>query len=594
MADRAIRTGRMYRSDTYLYTTEIVPHMRKGLVLIVVILALGYGLYGGLYVAGSAIHQQTLTDTHTASLDSSDEIAAGSIGWHVTENSTEAGLNYEYAIGFRGNNQVITNAGVYATDYDRDGWTDVLAIGGKRPVLFENEEGQFRRSGALPPLDDPYRAAHFFDYNRDGRPDLLLLGDGKPPQLLRNEGGEFVRVDAGFEDALRTPIGATSGDFDGDGHLDLYVIQYANWTNQLPDGLEGYDAPVNDDNGNPNYLYDGNGTAFDRAEKEGIRGTRWSLAVSAANFTGDGTPEIHVANDFNNDVLYRVRANGTYEQVVLPERTNRNGMSSEVADVNGDGRLDLFVTNIFYPEWAASQIREVLETKANGNNLLVNEGGGEFEEKASEYDVYEGGWGWAAVMTDFDNDGDEDLFHTTRLMEWRGRAGGLSQAHREQLRNMDQYRYPVVRSRSARDFDRLPPKRVGFEPGNGRGVARLDYNRDGAMDLVVATTKGYRLYRNHAENDAIQVVPRTENGSRALGTSVYVSHGNQTDWRTVRPFTDFLSQDPGVVHVGVGTSETADVRIVWPDGTVRTFEDVPANTRVTVRRHGTDNRTSLR
>jgi len=569
--------------------------------VIVAVLVLGYALYGGMAVVGGTLHDRLsaedspdaapasgIADANASSTSS----AAGSGPPFVFDRvGEERGLEYQYNSTYGGNHRLVTNAGVYVADYDRDGWDDVLAVGGDRPVLYTNRGGRFVASGALDGIDRSVRTALFVDYDADGWRDLLLLSIGRSPLLLENDNGTFSRRDAGFRTPLRNPVGATTGDYDADGCPDLYVIQYGNWSTRLPTGYENYSATAGGDNGSPNRLYDGHCGSFDRVEGAPTGATRWSLATSTADLDGDDRPDIHVANDFNHDVVYLNRGNGSFREVVLGERTNRNGMSSELGDVNGDRRLDVFVTNIYYPDWAAARINAVLRIKASGNNLLVNRANGTFLERSGDYGVRRGGWGWAAVMADLDNDGDEDLFHTTRTMSFRLRDAEFSAAEIDRLERKPMYNRPVAWERRDGQFDSVDAERAGFVTANGRGAAALDFDRDGALDLLVAAPgdQGYVLYENaNASGRRALQVRVGDNGTLATGADVVVRTDGETQWRQVRPGTDFLSQDPGYLHVGVGRATAVDVRVTWPDGTERLFRDVRTDRRIVISRAGVE------
>jgi hypothetical protein len=564
--------------------------MRRRLIVLVAVLAVGYSLYGGLFLATGAVHEE-LVDDPAPPARAGGAASNLTIGEYADRSfrfeAVDAGPNYSYLSEDRGQMELVSNAGVYVGDYDSDGWPDVLAVGGEQPVLFENRNGSFVRSGLLPEIEQQVRAAAFVDYNVDGRPDVLLLRDHARPLLLENVGGAFERRST-FEEELSIPQGAAVADFDRDGCPDLFVYQYGNFSARLPVGFHNYSVPVNQDNGDSDFLYRGTCSGFERvpAGESGLRGDRWALAASAVDLNGDGYPDVHQANDINHDVVYLNRGDGSFEQVVLPERTNRNGMSSEVADVTLDGRLDVFVTNIYYPPWAAERINAGAKLKARGNNLITNLDDDSFVMRAEQYGIAVGGFGWAAVVADFDNDGAEDLFHTTRYLTFERRDVLFGDDEIRQLREHPFYSYPSVwRRADATSFDRIDAEASGFLPANGRGVGRLDYDRDGDADLVVATTDQYRLYENRMDRgNAIQVrvLGRNGSGTVAYGANVTVTAGDRRQQRRVHARTDLLSQDSRLVHVGIGNRTRADVRVRWPDGTERRFEAVPADRRLVV------------
>ncbi|WP_123539336.1 CRTAC1 family protein [Halosimplex salinum] len=500
------------------------------------------------------------------------------------ENVTrEAGLDYEGTGTGAGNG----NSGVYTADVDNDGWEDLLAIGGERPVLYRNTGGEFDRSGALPSLERPFKSATFVDYDGDGWRDLLLFAHDGEAVALHNDEGTFERDDVGLDD-LTYPLGATVADYDGDGDRDLFVYQSGDWADERPDGYFSTNRSIADDNGNPNVLYENTGDGFERADAPGIEGDRWSLAASFVDLTGDGTPDVHVANDYNNDTVYLNRGDGTFEQRQLGGPTARNGMASEIGDVNGDGRPDVFVTNIDIPVSRENMSAERFDRlkrfldfvihsgRTKGNTMLVNEGDGRFDDQAPAYGVRQGGWGWAASFADFDNDGDRDLLHTTQIVV---------------RLDMDNpvYTLPMIWEREGDDFDRLNASARGFEEHDGRGMVTMDYDRDGDQDVVIASYHGdFAVYENTAEAaDAVQFEVVDGNGATALGATATVeADGTETSvWQNAR--TGFLSQESPVTHVGTGDAETVTLSVTWPDGEEASFE-VDANARYRVTPDGVE------
>jgi|AntRauTorckE6833_2_1112554.scaffolds.fasta_scaffold02526_4 hypothetical protein len=498
------------------------------------------------------------------------------------ERSDAVGLEYRTDGGGAGNG----NDGAYVADVDRDGWQDVLAVGGEHPVLFGNDGGEFERARAFDSVNGTVKSALFVDHDGDGWVDLLLLRSHATPVLFENDDGSFSRTNAEF-DELAYPMGATADDYDGDGDLDVLVYQSGDWTRGKPEGYFALNATIVDDNGNPNVLYENTEDGFERVTDSGLGDARrWSLAASFVDLNDDGRPDVHVANDYNTDVVYVNEGDGTFEERQLRGNTSRNGMASEIVDVNGDGAPDVFTTNIYLPlsevedEERAERLRllfgKVLKSgRTKGNTLVVNDGTGEFEDAAVRFGVREGGWGWAASATDLDNDGDRDLIHATQY---------VARIDRDD----PHYTYPMLFERDGDAFRNLDASDRGLGEHDGRGLATLDFDRDGDRDVVIAPSDGeLALYENvgaAANSVAVRVVD--DDGATAYGATVTVTAGDQETvvQQTIR--SDFLSQESRVRHVGLGTHETVDLTVTFPDGTRRTFEDVPANQRLRISRDG--------
>jgi hypothetical protein len=524
----------------------------------------------------------------------------GDIEFHPVSNET--GFNYTTTINYG----AISNAGVYANDFDRDGWTDLLAIGGEEPILFENTGGEFTPSGQLSAVDRELRAALFLDYDNDGWQDLLLLAEDSEPIFLENDGGDLERTDVGLDTDMTIPMGAAAGDYTGNGCLDLFVFQNGDWNKHLPRARGTLDNEADVDNGNPNYLFRGDCEGFENVTAEaGIRGTRWSLAASTVDLDEDGRPDVHVANDFNYDIVYWNQGDGTFEQDVLGEATNRNGMASAVADVNGDGYTDIYVTNIYFPETDTNVSRTYLGTneRAGGNNLLINRGNRSFEDRAAAYGVRKGGWGWAATFTDLDNDVDLDLLHTTLYLT-AFPAGSRNQSRELMglIREDPVYRHPALFERVAdgeRPYVRRNSSAAGFLPVDGRGGAKLDYDRDGDVDFAIAASAGMseatsRLYENRgATGEALQVTLVPGDGETPVGSRVSVRAEDRTRSRTFLVRSDYLAQHTRILHFGAGDAGTADVRVVRPDGSEQQFRDVSTGQRLVIGPDGIEQRIPL-
>jgi hypothetical protein len=185
---------------------------------------------------------------------------------------------------------------------------------------------------------------------------------------------------------------------------------------------------------------------------------------------------------------------GTFDRRRLAEPTDRNGMSSEVAVLDGTPPPSVLVTNIYLPVYEGNTSREkyqvlsmssfvVQSNRTRGNNLLRYDGNGTFVDRARARNVRKGGWGWAAAFADLDNDGDQDLFHSTQRLV--------------QVRDTPHFTYPMLWRRTADGFEKQNASAAGFAETDGRGVADLDFDRDGDVDLIVGVYGGeFRVYEN--------------------------------------------------------------------------------------------------
>lgn len=455
--------------------------------------------------------------------------------------------------------------GVYTVDYDRDGEPDVLTIADGNPVLHRNTGGEFERTRQLSDVDVKVKSALFFDHDNDGYDDLYLLSNQRSV-FLENQDGDYTRREAGLEIGFKKVWGSNAADYTGNGCLDVFVLQSNDWRDTRAVGYDDREVSLEEDNGNPNRLFAGNCSGFQETTRmAGIREAGWSLASSFVDLTGDGLPDIHVANDFNNDVLYVNQGNGSFERRVLPEFTNRNGMSSEIADVDEDGLPEVLVTNIYYDAEKESVPSHRFGGRTHGNYVLKNEAGG-FVDVAEDLGIVNGGWGWAAEFEDYDNDGYLDLLHgdsdsgynlaVVRL--WKGGEGG---------------------------FSRVAPAEAGFLPAQERGVVSLDYDNDGDLDVLTDNTAGeFKLYDNEkADGDSLQVVLEPVDHT-VIGSTVTVEYEGGEVTKILTSEADYKSQSARVLHFGLGNAENVTVVVEWADGGKDVYQDVVANRRVELQR----------
>ena len=480
--------------------------------------------------------------------------------------------------------------GVGLLDWDRDGDLDLFlpaggrfgadeTIGGRPAGLFLNRgDWSFLdasvQTGTAGETARYSHGAAVGDFDSDGFPDVLVTGFGGVV-LWRNLGDgtfENVTVVSGLTDTLWSSSAAW-GDLDGDGHLDLYVAHYVNWSFKnnpyCPSKETGKQdiCPPRQFRPLPDTLFlsNGDGSFRDASEKSGLvqkGATGKGLGVMMCDIDSDGDLDVYVCNDTVPNFLYRNDGRGQLEEVAMQSGAAvsetgvpEGSMGVDLGDYNLDGRLDLWVTNYE---------RESIA-------LYRNDGRGMFRHVSHIAGLTTVGGlfvGWGTSFFDFDLDGDEDVFvsngHVIRHP---------SEAPVRQL--------PLLfENTQGRRFANVAPAAGGYlaKPHMGRGVARGDLDGDGDIDLVIChTNEPVSVLENLTDRRGrhwlgVRLIGTSPEGSRdaagAIVTLRVAGMPNQT--RQVKSGTSYASSNGPRLTFGLGDSTKVDlIRIRWPGGGVQ-------------------------
>lgn len=523
------------------------------------------------------------------------------------EIAQRAGLKYVTANGNTENkNQPQTMvAGVALFDYDGDGYLDVYFIGGaaipslqKETPAYWNRLFHNNRDGTFTDVTEKAGLAGagygsgvaVGDYDNDGRPDVFVA-NVTGNQLFHNNGdGTFTDVTgkAGVGGALLNgkkmwSVGGGWFDYNNDGLLDLFVVNYCVWeVNKDPycrikEGVRAYCHPKNYASlHNTIYRNNGDGTFTDVSNELGIaQQFGKGMSVTFADYDGDGYLDAFVANDTTQNFLFHNLKGKKFEEVALPagvgyaaDGNARSGMGADFRDVNNDGRPDIWHTAVEH----------------EGFPLWINAGNGEFQDATVEsglrktYDMS----GWGAGMADFDNDGWKDLFVArANVMD----NIGLQDSARHYpepntiFRNLGNGKFEDVSGTVGPDFQ--------IEAAH-RGVAFGDLDNDGRIDMVVSVLDGpAELFHNITENGNHWILLKlvgTKSNRMGIGAQIHITteDGNQ-QWNEVTTAVGYASASDSRVHFGLGKNEKIkEIEIRWPSGIKQVLRDVAGDRILTI------------
>ncbi|HUO85902.1 MAG TPA: CRTAC1 family protein [Thermoanaerobaculia bacterium] len=425
------------------------------------------------------------------------------------------------------------------------------------------------------------------DFDGDGHVDLYVANLGAN-RLLRNRGDgtfEDVTARAGVDDP-RWSASAVFLDADGDGHLDLFVANYVDFSTEsakacrTASGAPDYCNPASYA-GVPNRLLlnRGDGTFVEDPGAEEVHRLRSrSLGVVAADFDGDGAPEIYVANDGEANQLWDRGPDGRWRDRALMAgaAVNARGQSEAsmgiaVADDDGDGDFDLFVTHL----------------TGETNTLYRNDGGGGFVDATAASglglpSVADTGWGVAWLDVDHDDRLDLVVVNgAVRTLGALAAAGDPFPFHQPDRLFRQRPDGPPGRYELVEDpGPALTVSRVS------RGLAAGDLDNDGDLDLVIVDQGApVRVLLNRGADGRHWLGLRLLDGAGrdALGARVdLLREGAAPLVRGVQASAGFASASDPRVLFPLAAAGSASVRVTWPSGLVELWPDLPAGAYTTL------------
>jgi hypothetical protein len=427
------------------------------------------------------------------------------------------------------------------------------------------------------------------DLNNDGHLDLYVTNVAEDVLFQGRGDGTFedITVPAGIDNPL-WGTSVTLLDFDADGFLDIFVANYVTWNHDSQKDCRGYSSRV--DYCGPSayppaadvlYRNRGDGTYEDVSNRSGIRSIpRRGLGVIAADLDQDGWTDLYVANDGEENHLWINRQGKHFEDLALVAGTALNSagkpeasMGIAVGDVDGDLRLDLFMTHL----------------RRETNTLYRNLGDHHFLDDTARYGLSGPSLaftGFGTLLLDYDHDGVLDLALVNGRVV-RGDSLGASGAPFWQDYCEPNRLYRGTRKGRFEPVGSQEPFSTALEVS--RGLLTGDLDEDGDLDLLVTNIQAPpQLYRNEAEKQGHWLKVRAFDPALqrlVYGAQVLVQVGGEWLLREVNSVSSYLSSNDARAHFGLGDASRYDaLRVRWPGGKVESFPGGPADCEVTIER----------
>lgn len=566
----------------------------------------------------------------------------------------EAGIDFENILQYHNDFNVYryrnfyNGGGVALGDVNLDGLPDVFLTGNQVPNRLYLNQGDFQFKDISEQAGIGGERAwstgvSMADVNGDGFLDIYVCnsgivdGDDRLNELYINQqDNTFLEMAAVYKiDDGGLSTHATFLDYDLDGDLDMFLV------NNSFRSIEDFQLEINTrhiphpDGGDRLFRNNAPHMSFtDVTEAAGIYRSEigFGLGASVGDVNRDGWPDLYISNDFfEYDYLYINNQDGTFRESLRSSISSISAaaMGADMADLNGDGFLDIFVTDMLpktdariktvsaFDSWARyrAYVRDDYYHQFTRNTLQLNRGTGpdhniHFSETGRMLQVDASDWSWGALIADYNHDGQRDIFVANGIYRDLTNADYLEAIRDEDTRDIltrENYvdwktliemipTHPIPNhmfaGTASLSFTDVTQAWGLSEPGFSNGSAYADLDLDGDLDLVINNAGSTpMLFRNlttdqFSERHWLQIELRgTGRNTYGVGTQVSAWRNSRLWYLEQQPVRGFQSSVDPVLHLGLGTETTMldSLVVQWPGGTANRLISVPTNQRLVLR-----------
>jgi hypothetical protein len=528
-------------------------------------------------------------------------------------------------------------AGVAVGDVNNDGLPDIFFTSNQQQNKLYINKGNWKfeditDKAGLQSRQHWHTGANMVDINGDNWLDIYVCnsgdvqGDDHANELYINQkNGTFKEAahEYGLDDkGLSTQ--AAFFDYDNDGDLDCFVLNNSTRSTESFGYGRSFRNMRDPKNGDRLYRNEG-GKFIDISEQAGIYGSEigFGLGVTVADLNNDGWQDMYISNDFfERDYLYINQHNGTFSEVINEAmgHLSQGSMGSDIADINNDGYLDVFTTEMLpeddyrlktiirFDDYDVqnARLQNDYHHQFTTNCLQLNNHDGTFSEIAQLAGVDATGWSWGALCFDFDNDGWKDIYVCNGILRdltdqdflaFFGSVEVMNQVKQGTLNYIDLLQkmpsvpllnYAFVNQKNLQFNNQT--QQLGFTvPSFSHGAAYADLDNDGDLDLVINNENSEAfVYRNNSTgklpNHYLKIkFNGTAPNTFGLGARVTLFAQGKQQVSEQMPCRGFQSAVEPVLHFGLGNSTVIDSLVVqWPGLKEQVIQHVPIDTTITV------------